>query len=343
MVFLRAKTETIMKKNLVYAAVLVLLCVAAYYLVKSENKNTIDAQDRSFTVKDTAAITKIFLADKTGSQMLLERTDQKYWVVNKKYKALHSQVNSLLKAVNRLSVRNPVPKLGIENAKKNLATQGIKVELYTKDGLLKTFYVGGATSDTRGTFMIMEGSELPFVVHILGWEGYLTTRFVPNEASWRSNNVFNIRDIAELGSIRLQKFGSQPQNINIQNQNGVFSAELNDKPLKINELQLQKYLQNYLNLNIEGYENQSTVRDSLIKQTPVYGLEIVPKKGSALKMTFFNKVRIAYTSDQVAQMGLIPDPDRYFFFIASQNDFGIAQKRNFDPIFEPLETAKASK
>ena len=118
MVFLRAKTETIMKKNLVYAAVLVLLCVAAYYLVKSENKNTIDAQDRSFTVKDTAAITKIFLADKTGSQMLLERTDQKYWVVNKKYKALHSQVNSLLKAVNRLSVRNPVPKSGIENAKK---------------------------------------------------------------------------------------------------------------------------------------------------------------------------------------------------------------------------------
>ncbi|MCB9291126.1 MAG: hypothetical protein H6560_27725 [Lewinellaceae bacterium] len=46
----------------------------------------------------------------------------------------------------------------------SLATEGMKVELYDKDGgLLKAYYVGGSTSDERGTYMIMEGAEQPYV------------------------------------------------------------------------------------------------------------------------------------------------------------------------------------
>ena len=61
---------------------------------------------------------------------------------------------------------------------KSLASEGIKVELYDRKGeKIKAYYVGGATPDERGTYMIMENAEEPYVAHIPSWEGNLRFRF----------------------------------------------------------------------------------------------------------------------------------------------------------------------
>ena len=44
-------------------------------------------QLHDFAVKDTSAITKIFLADKFGATVTLEREDVGEWTVNEDYKA----------------------------------------------------------------------------------------------------------------------------------------------------------------------------------------------------------------------------------------------------------------
>jgi hypothetical protein len=44
---------------------------------------------------------------------------------------------------------------------KAIAAKGIKVEIYTAEGLSKTIYVGGPTQDQLGTFMYLENSDSP--------------------------------------------------------------------------------------------------------------------------------------------------------------------------------------
>ena len=61
---------------------------------------------------------------------------------------------------------------------KTLASEGVKVELYTQNKkLYKTFYIGGETADFLGTYMIMEGAKKAYVIHIPGFNGFLTPRF----------------------------------------------------------------------------------------------------------------------------------------------------------------------
>jgi hypothetical protein len=55
------------------------------YIYKSKGKtSTIDKEASAFKYKDTAAIDKIFLADKDGKQVLLEKKSQG-WMVDEKY------------------------------------------------------------------------------------------------------------------------------------------------------------------------------------------------------------------------------------------------------------------
>ena len=76
-----------MKKNLIALIILAVLAAVAYYVYIERGSGTIKPELRDFAVKDTSAITKIFLADKFGATVTLEREDVGEWTVNEDYKA----------------------------------------------------------------------------------------------------------------------------------------------------------------------------------------------------------------------------------------------------------------
>ena len=87
-----------------------------------------------------------------------------------------------------------LPRQAVADVVKDMATEGIKVEIYAKNGkALRTFYVGGSTSDDRGTFMMMENSNEPYVMHIQGFQGMLRPRFHTDEQDWRDRFVFKLK------------------------------------------------------------------------------------------------------------------------------------------------------
>ena len=60
---------------------------------------------------------------------------------------------------------------------------------------MKTWYVGTATPSHTGTYMVLETPEgrgaKPYVVHMEGFTGYLSTRFFTSERDWRFTGLFN--------------------------------------------------------------------------------------------------------------------------------------------------------
>ena len=139
-----------MKNNRILIVIVLLLAVAGVWLYFNKRNNTIVEALRDFSVKDTSAVTKIFLADKSGKQTLFERQPDGTWLMNKSTTARPDAVSTLLATIHDIEVRSPVGKAAYNNVIKKIAATAIKVEIYDKNGLIKTFYVGGATQDQLG-------------------------------------------------------------------------------------------------------------------------------------------------------------------------------------------------
>ncbi len=191
-----------MKKNWIILVLVIILTAVAVWVVSTNSKTTIKRELRDFAVADTASIDKIFMVKKNNEQVTLVR-NEKGWTVNSQYSARQDAIDLLLKTIKRMRVKNPISTSSMDNVIRMLATRNTKVEIYSNGKVLKTIYVGGATQDQLGTFMMLEGSSVPFIVAIPGFAGYLSTRFFTEERSWRSPLIFNydFDDILKLKSV----------------------------------------------------------------------------------------------------------------------------------------------
>ena len=268
---------------------LILLTIVAVILyVTHSKKSTLKDEMRDFAVKDTGSITKIFLADKSNRQILLERQDG-YWLVNKKYKARRDYIKLLLKTIHRVDVKAPVPKGARDHIIKQMAAKNTKVEIYQGDEKVKTYYVGGPDKDHKGTFMYIENSSVPFVTHIPGFTGYLTTRYSTNIWDWRSRLIFKYQ-FDEIASIKVQ----QPEHpgksfkITCYGDNTYTLTSLKDnKPVEnFDTVEVKKYISLFRIVPFESFVTKLTDRekDSITSRPPTYIFTIEDFTGS--KNTF---------------------------------------------------------
>jgi hypothetical protein len=207
-----------MKKSTLYTLIvfIVLLSMAIvvffnkYNIVKLEkdgkwhiNEKTGTLKSlRDFAIEDTASIDKIFMADKSNNTILLERKSN-YWTVNGDFRARRDFTNTLLETIHRVEVLEPVPEAKLDYVLRSLSVNSIKVEIYQKGKLTKTYFVGGVDQNNTGTYMLIEGSSEPFVTHIPGFTGFLTTRFNTGIYEWRDRVIVNY-SYPEIAAISIE-------------------------------------------------------------------------------------------------------------------------------------------
>ena len=180
-----------MSKNLKILIALVILTGILYWLISRHSWSTFKGDLKEFSIKDTSKVTRMFFADKRGNKVLLQRNDQNIWMVNNKFKADPDKINLMLSTMHDVEVRNPITENEHNTVISILATQGIKAEFYHAEKLIKTIYVGSSTPDQLGTYMLIDGSSLPYATHISGFVGYLTPRFITQEKLWKTKEIFN--------------------------------------------------------------------------------------------------------------------------------------------------------
>ena len=192
-----------MKKyqNIIIIVILIGLIglVATNYF--GDSSSTIKTSVSNFSIADTGAVNKIFIADMKGNQVLLERIGSQKWKLNNDFFALQHNITNLLETVNLMTVKSPVAKARYDKTIRDLSTMAIKVEFYTNDDTpSKTIYIGTPNQNHTGTYMMLEGSDLPYLVHIEGFNGFLSPRFSPKLNDWRTKVVFeyNPKEIAEV-------------------------------------------------------------------------------------------------------------------------------------------------
>ncbi|MCB0380821.1 MAG: DUF4340 domain-containing protein [Flavobacteriales bacterium] len=277
-----------MKNNKFLLATLLILVAIAVYFFVSKTSGTIKNELKDFAITDTASIDKIFISDYKGDKATLTRGD-KYWVVDRAHKARPDGVELLLNTFYRIAVKAPVAKAALNNVITDIATRATKVEIYQGgDKPTKVYYIGGATQDSHGTFMVLENngekSSVPFITHVPGFNGYLTTRFYANPLQWRASNIFNYQP-DEIASLEVTYSEKPEESFKIErnvNQLTVIDGLTNQPMKNVDTNKVYQYLGMYGNINYEmvvldelSVEKQDSVRKTLpiftINLTDIYG------------------------------------------------------------------------
>lgn len=327
-----------MKKIAVLLVLFALLGSAtAWHLMNKENKRSFDYSDKDFNVEDISTIHKIFIADRDKKANTMVRKND-HWELNGKYKVNPSTMEVLLGVIENVKVKY-LPANAMEPTMvKNLATHGIKVELYNKAGQkLKAFYVGGMTNNEEGTYMIMEGAERPYIAHIPGWVGGLRARFKLTETQWRDKSVFSekMEDIAEVSveyplqkdeSFILKKMG---RNYEV---NPFYPTTPKIKK-ELHQGQAKAFLMNFESLIAEAFENQMTKQDSIKSLVPFTIVSLKKTDGTEKQIKLFPipvyKNGVLLTPDQV--VGANSAIEKYWCETSS-GDFMLVQHLLFQKI-----------
>ncbi|HNR19748.1 MAG TPA: DUF4340 domain-containing protein [Bacteroidia bacterium] len=333
-----------MKSNkITFLVVIILLGITAYFIY-TKKAGTIRTELRDFAVQDTASITKIFIADRKGYKTTLERTAEKTWTVNGKYTALPKAVNILLETIKKVEVRSPVGKAAYNSVIKDLGTDGTKVEIYAGDKNIKTYYVGQPTQDMLGTFMFIENSTTPFVTHIPGFNGFLSTRFTAKPDDWKSKIILAYNDAA-LKEITVVDPKDSVKSFKVkktENDFQLFSSPASTVATDIFKSKIAAYINHFIKLPYEYEETliKKDLKDSILSTTPYKTLEVLNVNGKMDKIIFYRKppVQGTLTSNDPETGKLRPfDPDRMFVIWNTDTNFYAVQYFVWEPVFKNPE------
>ena len=321
-----------MNRTLLLVVLFLVMGGTVWYFLANKKKQagSYVSWDMDFAVKNTDNIGKIFIADRTGNTVTLEQKG-KVWQYNGKHPARPSAVQTLLETISQVNVLNIPPNGAVPVMVKEMAAAGIKVEIYDLDGKnIKTYYVGGVTNDERGTVLMMEGSEQPYMVHIPGFIGQIRMRFLLRDDDWRDKAIFREKpeEIQSVSveypqrkneSFKLEKTGEAAYDV--QPYFSTTTAMRSPQRKGVAEA----YLVQFEQMVAEAFETQNPLRDSVKALVPFVIVTMKKTDGQEKKLRFW-PVDVETSRDGKNFVS------RYFTDVNNE-DFMLTQDRVFGGIF----------
>ena len=280
-------------KNITNLVIVIILIIITIIVVNKQRKGTIPKRLKYFAVKDTASITRIFLADMKGKSVELIRQD-KTWLLNGKYPANTVSVSLLLEAICKIEIKSPVPLSAKDLVIRDLATNGIKIEIYHNKKKIKAYYVGSQTTDDLGTYMALDNRHKePFIMCIPGFNGYLTPRYFTEEADWKSKVVFNYNPL-NIKQVSIEYTDSNEYSflLEARNDNQFFIKSLDNKSTfsgKIDLSKIKSFLSGFNNIQIVNVISHLSEfkKDSILNLRPVKIITIIDKQNQEKSLKLF--------------------------------------------------------
>jgi hypothetical protein len=320
------------KSLLILSGILISLLLIYFLLIKKPwSTNQLNSSMVSFNPIET--IDKIFMADKYGAKVLLEKQTDGKWLVNGKIEADEQKISLLLSTIQNMKMQRPVDAPMHNTVIADLATRGVKTEIYTKGELKKTFYIGSETPDKTGTFYYEENSAAPLIIHIPGFVGFLTPRFFMDEVKWQTKLVFN-SEPNEITSIKVVYPGKPNKSFIIQS-GKLF--DLNQKEWIADPQAMKVYLASFKGLYVEGYldyvNKQQT--DSIMKMKAFCNLELELTNGKITTLDVFEKKIGKKTLQLYSENNeaLEIDPEKFFAVINHKPQLASIQVFSFGKLF----------
>lgn len=346
------------KRNLLIISAVVVLGIVTFAVVKVNSRSATFKQD--YHITDPNTITRIFMADKENQQVLLTRneggTGDSAWMVDNTFFASGAKVDLLLVTLHEMRIRQQVNKAAAANVVKALSAHSIKVEVYQTryfvnwfrgrfrlfphEKLTVTYYIGHETQDMMGTNAFREGDKLPVILHIPGFRGFLSPRFITDPLLWRSHRVVDL-PVQQIESVQIQIPAMPQESFAIVRDGEGFRFQMLQSKQFVagfDTARVAQMLSSFVNLNFDEYAKAvpQVELDSTFSKAPRTILTVTDVNGKSREL----KTYIKYTNPQDAIT--MPDTSMYNVFdlnrlyaVLDNKDTVLIQYYVFDNILQP--------
>ncbi len=220
-----------LSRNTIFLLIFLILGAIAFLSLRNGNKSSFN--DANFSLTDTAIITKIVMTPvekgKATKPLKIEKGVNGKWVVNESAPVLEPQLHYFFKTLSLLKVKEKFKEKGNESAIKSLNDFHLKVEIYDKNSLLKSYHLGHEFKSHDGSIMRMQNSGSAYVVSIPGYKGYLNARFPIEPETWVENLIFEAKQ-EELTGVSVTHYAKPELSFTYTRENINSPWLLNGKP-----------------------------------------------------------------------------------------------------------------
>jgi len=326
-----------MNRNLILLLLLVVVAASAFFIWRSRKdpSTNMERTESNFRIEDINTISRILITNREGMRSDLKRVDD-HWVINDQHRVRKTNIDHLLKGINRQTMDHIPTKAATENILPSMAVNGIHVEIFDLAGnKMLGYYIGGVTQDERSTYFLKEGSNQPYGLIDPGFDGSLRVRYALRPVDWRDVR-FWIEDTEQIDTLKVHYPKDRQYSFMIFKKGGGYDVKplFTTTPLKdnVNKVKIQSYLTTLEGLACENFLADSPEKDSIVQSLPFMSMDMIYKD----RRSYLRFFPVSAPAPQLATT----EVPRYFLDYNGK-DFMIAQHqvvkgalRSYDYFFE---------
>lgn len=263
-----------------------MIAVIIFLQLSKRNSSNLGVDKTIFQLHDQQEITDVYL--KSRQVEIHFKFQSGRWALNDTLFLDQSMRDVFFSVLSKVEIRKPV----VESAKDSLVNflfgMGVHTTITYGDEIIKEYWVGG-NQELEVSWIMDSHKQVPYQVHIPGYQSYLAGIYNVPAKDWRSRFIFNL-NFALLRSIEIE-YVESGETLEMNYANSFFSIpELNADSTEIaNFLDNLAFLQADQFIETAELDNEY---DSLLKNNLVYATISLKKiSGEDKSITFYNHLQ----------------------------------------------------
>lgn len=312
-------------KRIIFIGVIIISATVLLSIILLTGRSPFGKNNSSFASEPKGEITKIEFSDGENEISLVK--DDNNWLLNGKDETRKSGILFIERILTELSIKSPVSSelFDKEIVEKNI--QPVKVKVYEKRKLIKSFLVYKTSSNKYGNIMKLRANSLPFIVYLPGFDGEIGSAFTMNELFWQPYNIFNLLP-SEILSVKFDQLADTSDSFMISYKDHKYALSGGKGNLSgWDSARVYRYLSYFTYIPFESWAlDVSTDDENLLDiSNPLYRISVINFEGKETILTLWEK-----TDKSTAGA----DSDRLYGKTSGSNNFIVIRYFDIDPLIK---------
>lgn len=308
-------------------SVLITLIAGVLLLVLFKSRSPFGKGNSSFASEPQKEITKIEFSQ-DGRKLSLEQAGDT-WLINGKIEPRKSGILFIIRVLHEIKIKSPVSTELFESEIIKKDVVPVRVRVFEKRKLLKSFLVYKTRSNSYGNIMKMREGSKPFIVYVPGYEGDIGSGFTLNELFWAPYTVFNLSP-SEIASVKLENLSDTTSSFSIISKNHHYNISRTSNDLNgLDSALVTRYLSYFTWIPFESWAFEISEEDkkTIESQKPLYRITVSTTGGNESVLTLWEK--------NIDKDGTkTKDSDRLLGKTQNRDDFFIMRYFDIDPLLK---------
>lgn len=291
------------KKNIKLLAVLAgLLTITIIVFVNGRDAGGLDIDKRQFTLNPQTEITDVLVKGLSGDIHNEFSFQSGNWYINSKYVLDQNMRDVFFSVLSQMEIRRPISENEADSLINFLKTDGYQVEIYDNSELINAYTIGG--NEAEIITYIMDKEEVPYEIHLPGYQSYVAGIFNVPENDWRDRFVFEVNPIS-LNRIDINFNADEAYSVKYdQNE---FAVE----GMVVDSLALANYMEEIVLLQTDEYislETNPQYERLVLENEQFLAITVIDVSGRKQVLTFFQRI-----NDDPYILGILSDGSACLF------------------------------